>query len=205
MKRTTRIAAGAVLVAAIASPVLAFPFYGRIVPVLGPILPRHEGVPSNASANYSLKEGVYWTWQRPLKAGCAKWMAMDSFASVVLAHGQEGCTKAGKTLAYHSFAEEVVFYEGGGDLPSGTWLGGEPCPYKVPASDIRAFAELAVEARKTAQTEAEKGILLQMLGRLARVNGDALTTDHTGGCNDLKIADYSGPARPHLDVWNARS
>ncbi|MDP9423084.1 MAG: hypothetical protein M3Q19_09675 [Pseudomonadota bacterium] len=205
MKRSSRNVIWVVVAVAFAAPVVAFPFLDRIVPVLGPVLPRHEGVPDSATANYDFKEGVFWTWQRPLGSGCAKWMAMDRFASVRLLHGAKGCADGGKIVDYDSFAEEIVFNAGGGDSPNGTWLGGNPCPYRVPASEIRALAELARDARKASQTEPEKAILLQVQNRLAKVDGSDLTTDHRGGCNDLKVADYSGPLRPHLDVWNLTS
>ena len=82
MERSSRIAIGVVMAVALAAPVVAFPFLDRIVPVVGPVLPRHEGIPRSALANYDFKEGVYWTWQRPLPSGCAKWMALGRFASV---------------------------------------------------------------------------------------------------------------------------
>lgn len=188
--------------AALATPVLALSFLDRIVPVVGPILPRHGGVPRDASANYDFKEGVFWTWHRRLRFGCAKWMASDRYASVRLIHDAMGCTESRRTVDYDSFAEEIVFSAGRGESSNGTWLGGAPCPYAVSAQEIHAFAELAREAHSVAKTKAEKAILRQVQDRLANVDGNELTTDHPGGCNDLKVADYSAPPRPHMDVWN---
>ena len=176
------------------TPVCGLFFVDRIVPVLGPILFRPDGVPDHASATFNSKEGsIVWRWGRTLSHGCAKWRAMGSWATVTLARSHQGCTGKGSSLKYTSFAEEVVFDWGRGD-----WSGGNPCPFSVPSQEIAAYLRLAGEARDAANTDPERAMLMQIEQRLAKVDGDKLRTDHSGGCSD----DYTGPSRPHLDVWN---
>ncbi|HKC02325.1 MAG TPA: hypothetical protein VKC17_03365 [Sphingomicrobium sp.] len=196
MNKSKRIVVGLIVATVLLTPVVGFLFADRVVPVLGPILPRPDGVPNQASATHDFKEGIVWRWRRTLRHGCASWMAMDRLATVTLARSQQGCTGEGSSLNYASFAEEVVFDWGRGD-----WSGGSPCPFTVSSSEIAAYLRLVREARNAADTDAERAMLMQIEQRLAKADGDKLTTDHTGGCNDLKIADYSGPLRPHLDVW----
>ncbi len=202
MKKSTAVALGVAAAAALLIIPLVgpFTFYGVLVPILGPILPRPAGVPNHASASYHWKgPGMLWKWRRPLPHGCVEWGASKSYAVVDLVRG-EGCASGGRRLRHMSFKEEIVF-----DPSRAKWWGGKPCPYSVPAPEIVAFAQLATEATSAAETEAEKAVLLAIQERLSKANGSELTTDHSGGCNDLKVADYApltGPPPPrHIDVW----
>lgn len=203
MKKPTAVALGALAVAAalIIFLVGPFTFYGDLVPVLGPVLPRPSGVPDHASASYHWKgSGMHWTWHRPLRHGCVKWNATKRYAVVDLMLGDEGCTSASRRLQHMSFSEKIVF-----DPGRAKWWGGKPCPYVVSVTEIAAFAGLASEAASAAETRAEKAVLFAIEERLSKANGSTLTTDHSGGCNDLKAADYApltGPPPPrYVDVW----
>lgn len=202
MKKSTAIALGALAAAALTAPLVGpFTFYDELVPVLGPVLPRPAGVPGHASASYHWKgPGMLWTWRRPLRLGCAEWQAGKSYAVVDLMRGEKGCGSAGRRLRHMSFDEAIVF-----DPDRLERLGGKPCPFALSAAEIAAFAQLASEAMRAAETEAEKAVLLVVRERLAKANGSELTTDHSGGCNDMKVADYGPltgpPPPPYVDVW----
>src|SRR5688572_12065567 len=126
MKKSTAVALGAAAAAAalIVALVGPFTFYDDLVPILGPVLPRPSGVPSQASASYHWKgSGMYWKWRRPLPHGCAEWGASKSYAIVDLVRGGKGCGRAGRRLRHESFHEGIVF-----DPGRAKWWGGKPCP-----------------------------------------------------------------------------
>lgn len=182
------IIAAVVAVAALLIPIIGpFTFYDAVVPILGPVLPKREGVPKTASASYSWKGfGLFWRWDQALPAGCAKWGAADGhdYYDVRLVTGQEGCESSGQPLQHASHSDHIVFGEGG------DWMGGERCPFTISSEQIAAFERLLHQAKAIATPDIELRALRQIEARLGSVNGEALTTDHTGGCNDLDPADY---------------
>jgi len=197
VKKSKRIVVVLIVTTGLLMPVVGLLFADKLVPVLGPVLPRPDGVPKQAAAAYSFKDGIFWRWRRAMSHGCANWMAMDLWATVTLARGQEHCDGKGRSLHYASFDAHVVFDRGGD-----AWTGGRPCPFTVPSSEIAEYLRLAREARYAADTHKERAILKQVEQRLTTANGTKLTTDHTGGCNDLQPADYGAPPKPHRDVWS---
>lgn len=179
------------LVTALLTPIIGpFTFYRAVVPLLAPVLPRPDGVPKSASASYHWKGfGLFWDWEQPLPSGCARWGAAKTmdYYGVQLITGQEGCESAGLPLNHASYSDHIVF-GGGGD-----WVGGESCPFTVSDAQLEAFKRLLQEAKGIATPEIELRALLRIEARLRRVNGGSLTTDSTGGCNDLNLTDYSSP------------
>lgn len=59
----------------IATPIIGpFTFYGTLVPHLTPLIPKPDGVPSDAEAAHDWKgPGLYWRWERKLPLGRANW------------------------------------------------------------------------------------------------------------------------------------
>lgn len=197
MKKSKRIVVVLVVATGLLMPVIGLLFADKLVPVLGPVLPRPDGVPREASAAFDFKEGIFWRWRRTAPHGCAAWMAMDRWATVTLARGQEGCADKSISLHYASFDDHVVF-----DWGRGTWSGGKPCPFTVPPGELAAYLKLTREARNAANTDKERAMLSHVEQRLTAANGSKLTTDHTGGCNDFQQADYAAPPKRHRDVWS---
>jgi len=171
-------------------------FPEKVVPVLGPVLPRPNGVPKQAAASYEFKVGMVWSWRHVTPGGCATWTATQRWAAVTFYRDRQTCGGKRNSLAYVSYDEHVVF-----DWGRGTWSGGEPCPFTVPPEEIAAYAGLVDEALKAAVTDKERALLAHIELRLTNLDGEALTTDHTGGCNDLKAEDYKAPPRRHQDKW----
>jgi hypothetical protein len=58
---------------------------------------------------------------------------------------------------------------------------------------VAGFERLVAEAMAKAETRQEKAILNRVAQRLAVADGNALTRDVWGGCNDLKPEDYYHP------------
>ena len=189
MKKSIYITLAIVAFIGLITPVIGpFTFYAAVVPTLGPILPRPVDVPKYASASYNWKgAGMGWSWKRSLPHGCADLQSTESYMIVYLTTGRDDCKLTGEVLSKASFDDHIVFGRGR------SWIGGQPCPYAVPRSNIAAYQRLVGEARFAAETEGEKAILRQVSQRLASVDGSVLTTDHTGGCNDLKLSDYGHP------------
>ena len=189
------IVAAVALIAALLTPIIGpFTFYESVVPFLAPVLPKPDGVPKSASASYNWKGfGLFWQWDQPLSSGCAKWAAAETmnYYSVQLTAGQEGCNSASIPLTLRAYSDHIVFGQGG------NWAGGESCPFKVSSAQIAAFESLLQEAKMIATPAIELRALRQIEARLSSVNGDALTTDHTGGCNDLALTDYEAHSPPN--------
>ena len=177
-----------VAVAALLTPIIGpFTFYEAVVPILGRVLPKPDGVPNAASASYNWKGfGLFWSWDQTLPSGCAKWGAAadQDYYNVRLVTGQKGCDSASLLLSHASHSDHIVFGEGG------DWVGGELCPFTISTEQIEAFERLVHQAKEIATPEIEVRALRRIELRLERVNGEALTTNHTGGCNDLDPADY---------------
>jgi hypothetical protein len=193
MQRKSKIALASVTVA-IASVLTViigpFTFYASVVPFLGPVLSRPDGVPKTADASYSWKGfGLFWRWEREFRNGCISWGATENpdYFDVRLVSGPASCDAVGLSLQYRSYSDEIVFAR------SGNWLGGEPCPFKVSEEQIAAYKQLIDAARKTANEHIEQPALSKIELRLNKVDGQSLTTEYRRGCNDLKPSDYGKP------------
>lgn len=179
------------VIAALLIPIIGpFTFYEAVVPFLAPVLPKPDGVTKSASASYNRKGlGLFCKWDQPLSSGCAIWGAAETldYYSVDLIIGKEGCNSAGLRLSHKSHSDHIVFGEGG------DWAGGESCPFTVSGEQIAAFMRLLQEAKEIATPEIERRALRRIEQRLRSVSGSSLTTDTTGGCNDLNLTDYRNP------------
>jgi hypothetical protein len=214
MKRSSQFAISAVAVAVIVSPVLAFLFLDRIVPVLGPVLPRYEGIPSSASANYSLKEGLFWTWKRRANSGCISWMAVEEWASVQVFVNRtcevvnETGLSGGKGLTFLSFQDHLVFRNYWAWSPEiydklivfddqGMVRDVLPCPSSLTQTQIAELRATTLGALANRLTEAEKRVLSSIAERLTHVDGNALSSSQSG-CSDWHDSE---DARQQVDPW----
>ena len=171
--------------------------YGWLVPLIGPVLPRPDGVPRDAAASYEWKaSGMQWTWRRTLPHGCADWFATDSYAQVELTEAK-GCGVTGKSVSYRSFGEPVTFDAYVPEAPYRT-----PCPFSKTPADMQVYRRLVAEAGAKATTHAERLMLRYVDARLAAFDGRALEPAQFGGCDDLKIEERSRPPQ-HVDPWEA--
>ncbi len=186
-----------ILVAAIMGTVALIPvvgpftFYHAVVPVLGPILPRHHGVPQHASAHFSvIGSGLIWSWEQTLPSGCAKWDTSDDmvfYYNVKLTTGANGCLSSGLSISYGLGEDHIVIYDGKKGRRQG---GGKPCPFTISDAQMAVLNQLLQQAKIASQSEVELRALRSMERRLANIDGEALTTDDSSGCNDLSLADY---------------
>ena len=187
-KTKTIVGSAALGVVAIVVPIIGpFTFYETVVPVLSPILARPEGVPRDAKASYNWKvAGLSWSWQDEIPNGCVKWRAADShdYYDARLTTGTASCESNELPLTHASHSEAIVFGEGG------DWAGGEACPFSVTNTQLEKFRNTVREAMPAAEPSIEKVALQRIASRLRKTDGQRLTTDVSGGCNDLKPSDY---------------
>lgn len=158
------------------------------------------GVPSGASGELNYEGIMHWTWEHRLSHGCAKWMATESYAFVVLYADPNRCG-GGPEVDYLSGADELVFRN---FWPQGEMLGGNPCPHALSESDIASLRSVAQDALAHAVTEGEKRVLRRVDQRLSNTNGAALMTYHEGWCSDITQEQWRGAAPiSREDVWQS--
>jgi hypothetical protein len=156
-----------------------------------------QGVPSDASRNWDLKTSFFWTWSRPVGAGCTAWMAKDKWASVLVlldSHCDEDfAALLGKAtgVQYSTTFDEMIFV---GYWPRVREPGGRPCPQSISNEGIAELRTLSARAVTGAKTEGERRVLRRIDERLARVNGANLQTHRSGWCDD-------SPQRTRVETW----
>lgn len=215
MKRTALIL-GAVIATALVVWVLGpFTFYASVVPVLGPVLPRPEGVPRQAKASYDFKSGMNWTWTRNLAHSCAAWSGNERWAHVTLLVGSrcDGSRRSGlrdgRGLSHLSFEDHLEFqgyWPWSAELHSKLLVFDEkgmiktvlPCPYTLTAEQIEGMRTVAAEAYARAETDGERRVLARVRQRLAALSGVGLATGQFG-CTD-STARRDVPL-PRYDSW----
>ena len=184
MKKKVLIGSAMVLALALIIPIVGpFTIYPTLVPVLSPILPKRDGVPSYATASHNWKGfGLFWRWEKRYVSGCVEWGAAHSgtFASTSLEPCDEADLSAPLALKHWSYSDEIVFDRGD------DWYGGDPCPYTVSAEEILFFRRLVRDALRDATPEIERKALERIESRLDILDGTRLVTHHNGGCSDFR-------------------
>jgi hypothetical protein len=164
-----------------------FTFYDKVVPILGPILPKPDGVPDTADASFNWKgAGLFWFWQKRYESGCTSWSVADNgfYNFVRLLPGSRNCSDDERGVDHYSFSEEINF-QGAHDLS-----GGEPCPFAVTDAYIESVRKLVAEAQTNNTSKIEAAALQRVVQRVKKVDGAALVTRDRNGCSDLKFSDF---------------
>ena len=180
-----------------------WPFFGLllilpfVVAACGPIALRPGPIPDSATAEWDFKDGTDWRWRREFPDGCAEWSGNGRFAYLFLSADRADC-KTGRGVGYFTFEDDLVFQ---GYWPKPSLGGGAPCPQAVSPAQIAELRKLAGKALGLSVTAAEKVVLRRVDQRLATAQGDALTTDASGWCNDLKPEDYHHARDGRYDLW----
>lgn len=184
MRKRRWIVAGIVVTGALLTPIIGpFTFYADVVPVLGPILPRPDGVPRHADAAYSFKGfGMDWRWEQRFDGGCARWFAADfmdePYRSVTLFDGKNGCVEDRKIVS-RTMSQDFNVLSGQHELS-----GEEPCPFTVDESALARYARKAADLRLVTVGAIERQMLLDVETRLSQTDGNGLITYVGGGCRD---------------------
>ncbi len=177
-------------------------------------------IPSGASPEIELKNGIVWYWEREAAGGCVSWMAKEQWASVrVLV--DTGCVERGsdefrsaKGLSYSSTIDESTFYgywswplNASSDYDifdeAGNWIGTRPCPHSLAVNQIERLSEI-VDAGNTLSATAEETAMLDRLGeRLAALDGNALSVSQFG-CSDRPSDPEKKAELGKLNPWNPK-
>ena len=176
-------------------------------------------IPGSASRHWSLIDGFYWTWERPVDGGCVSWMAVEGWASMQLAvdspcevKRQFGYTDA-EGLKYISFEDRIVFkgyWPWSSDIftdliefdRAGNWANTLPCPNSLSRAQLSELQKFATTAAEDARTNGERRVLLRVAERLSVVDGIILSSSQSG-CTDEPWTEGVLIAQEHVDPWEA--
>lgn len=109
--------------------------YGWLVPIISPVIPKPESVPSRAEAQYHWKGfGLVWHWEDRLTDGCARWFAAEGPSGAVrglnVFEGSESCDGGEMTISRLSFVNHSTFGNVANDWPY------EECPFDLSSASI---------------------------------------------------------------------
>ncbi|MEM8724865.1 MAG: hypothetical protein AAGE86_04995 [Pseudomonadota bacterium] len=156
-----------------------------------------DPIPSGARPDFSLKSGVVWYWQQPVKGGCVDWMAKEEWVyarvqveAECVERGSADLTEA-QGLAYSSSFDEITFY---GHWPwsadtfydlivfdkDGNWVETKPCPHELAKADLLELRAVVEQARHTATGKGDTKVLDRIERRLAMTDGTGLASSQSG-------------------------
>ena len=181
-KRSTVLVVVTAALCVLAIPVVGpWTFYETVVPPLSPIIPKPDGVPSNAKASFNVKAfGLFWKWKKEFPSGCAAWGKADDFDfdHLRLTLGSEGCQSNGLTVKSSTDPDSRIVFDFGR-----SWRGGESCPLTVSETQIDSLKTLVRDVTANASTQIEHDSVSGVLWQLEAADGEALVTEHNGGCS----------------------
>jgi hypothetical protein len=176
-------------------------------------------VPRDAATSYDWYNGHFtYTWRRPVRSGCALWMATERWADVRLLV-ESRCEELeerfleGRGVTYFSPADHLIF-RGYWSWTSEDYLDLmefdsegmisriRACPHSLTSEQLNELRSLVRETLSGATTDAERRVLNRISERLAATNGNALSSGQQG-CTDLPPDWYRG-SYPEQDPWTPR-
>lgn len=177
-------------------------------------------IPGSATRHWSLKDGFYWTWERPVDDGCVSWTAVEDWASVQLTVGSP-CEEKRQIeyantegLTYFSVEDRIVFrgywpwsseiFNGRIEFDeAGNLADMLPCPNSLSPGQISEMRNAANTAAQGATTNGEKRVLLRVAKRLSAVDGTILSSSQ-GGCTDEPWTEDDSISEERADPWKAK-
>ncbi|WP_108810269.1 hypothetical protein [Sphingorhabdus sp. Alg231-15] len=158
-------------------------------------------IPWNASPDWSLKNGIIYTWDQSVGDSCVAWMANEDWVSVrVLVDSQcKGSNAAdsdkSRGLEYSSTFDEMLFH---GYWPwtadlfddlivfddKGSWVETLPCPNSLSQQQIKEMQAVVKDALGNTKTNGEKRVLNRISERLAVTDGSKLASSQFGCKHD---------------------
>ena len=175
----------AILAAAIAvatvtlTPIGPIFVYGWLVPVISPLIPKPEGVPSRAQAQYHWKGfGLVWYWEDRLTDGCARWFAAEGPSGAVrgldIYEGIASCDGGETTIGRLSFENHSTFGNGANDWPY------EECPFDLSSASIRKHLVQVSSLKAANSGEIENRMLEEMLVEIEQIERLGLRAQQYG-------------------------
>jgi hypothetical protein len=152
--------------------------YGWLVPIISPVIPKPDGVPSRATAQFNWKgAGLIWSWEDRVTGGCARWTAANVLGPIRwldVFGGNQGCD-AGVTMMSRSSRDDVTNY---GSEPN-EWPYKE-CPFTLSTATNRKYQKQVRDLLEVNSGEIEIEMLKAMLSELERLDGQGLRAQQYG-------------------------
>ncbi|QZH76017.1 MAG: hypothetical protein JY451_05455 [Erythrobacter sp.] len=153
--------------------------YGWLVPIIDPLIPKPEGVPAHAEAEYQWKGfGLVWIWEDSVEAGCARWMAAEGYGGPVrtisVFAGNNDCDVGLKTMGRMSFMDTSTYGSEPNDWPY------QECPFTLSEETIRLYRSQIQELSDINRGELETNLLAAMRSELDQIDGMNLRAQQFG-------------------------
>ena len=155
-----------------------FTFWASVIPHLSPVLPKPDGVPDHARAEYHWKGfGMSWNWDDELENGCLRWMAAESAGQPVriidLFDEAGGCTGQ-RALMRYSFSDKNIYGQGGNDWPY------EECPFTLTEEQLASYRAILLAVRDSNQGIEETNLLNAAIADIDLTSGHMLRARQFG-------------------------
>lgn len=162
------------------TPIGSLFVYGWLVPVIGPVIPKPEGVPSRASAAYHWKGfGLVWSWDEPVKGGCAQWWAAEDHNDVVLGltvfEGAAPCEDGERAMNRYSFEDHTTF--GSGENPSSD---SRECSFDLNGATIGRYRKQIDDLIATSSSKIAMDMLQSTRSELDQIDRVGLQAEQYG-------------------------
>lgn len=153
--------------------------YGWLVPIISPLIPKPEDVPSRANAEYHWKGfGLIWYWEDPVSGGCARWFATESGKRPVrgldVFEGGKTCEEGERTMSRLSFLEHMTFGSVENEWPY------EECPFQPSVATLSRYLLQIEELNKANSGIIERKMLDEMHDEITQVDRVGLRAQQYG-------------------------
>ena len=167
------------------TPIGPIGIYGWLVPIISPVIPKPEGVPSRAKAEYHWKGfGMIWYWEDRITGGCAQRWAADGPSGPVrglsIFEGGEKCDEGKRALYRFSFLDHTTFGSVENRWPY------EECPFNLSASSVDRLQLQIEELIGSSSGEIETQMLAQTRQEIGQIERLGLHAEQHGCRVDRK-------------------
>ncbi|MDA7788026.1 hypothetical protein N8940_02200 [Sphingomonadaceae bacterium] len=155
--------------AVVFTPIGPIYVYGWLVPIIGPVIPKPEDVPSRAEAEYHWKGfGLIWYWEEEVTGGCARWWAAESsdepVRGLTVFEGGKSCEDGERVMYRLSFEDHTTFGSGGNEWPY------EKCPFNLSEASVSRYFAHITELKRTNSATIQRGMLERMQSEIEQID-----------------------------------
>ncbi|MCR2835205.1 hypothetical protein [Parerythrobacter lacustris] len=163
----------------ILTPIGPILVYGWLVPLISPVIPKPDGVPSRANAEYHWKGfGLVWYWEDRVSGGCARWFASEFFDEPVrgidVFEGGKNCDEGELTMSRLSFSDQTTLGTIENEWPY------EKCPFSLSDASIRRYITQIEEVREATSGRIEAKMLMEMRDEIMQIDRLGLSAEQYG-------------------------
>lgn len=153
--------------------------YGWLVPIISPVIPKPENVPSRANAAYQWKGfGLIWNWEDRVSGGCAQWFAAEGSGGPIrgldVFEGGETCGEGQRTISRLSFEDHMTIGTGENEWPYAA------CPFNLSEVTVSRYLTQIGEMRDRASGTIETRMLEEMRHEIMQIDRLGLRAEQYG-------------------------